>query len=117
VHPLWVYTIKNPGRLDTFVSGTTAAGSRAVPSRNYKDDVAIGARIDNGEVYEKDGRRVKAVYMQPNKNATNQTLKKLADKDAHQKLTWAEIPIDENATKEEKLKIVQQVFEDLKKNI
>ncbi|KAF4629415.1 hypothetical protein G7Y89_g8731 [Cudoniella acicularis] len=117
VDKLFECTIKSKGRIETLVSGATTPGSRAVPARNSKDDTAIGARVDNGEVYKKDGRMVKAVFLQPNKNAENRTLRTMAEKNSHQNLAFAEVPIEPEADDQKKRELAKQIFADFKKSL
>jgi hypothetical protein len=110
------WTMKSKGRINTLLSSTVAPGGRAVPTKTVKNDTEIGARVDNGQVYERDGQLVKSIYLQPNENASNKTLKKLADQDSHQNLSWTEVPIDLEADEKKKKKMADKVFEDLRKN-
>jgi hypothetical protein len=117
IDKLYNWTVKSKGRINTLLSSATTPGSRAAPTKNNQNDTAIGARVDNGQVYERDGQLVKAVYLQPNKNASNKTLKKLADQNSHQNLTWTEVPINPEANDQEKKKTVEKLFQDLKNNV
>ncbi|GES57855.1 putative phosphotransferase enzyme family protein [Aspergillus terreus] len=74
------------------VGDNTAAGRRIIPAQTH--DGSIGVRIDRGMQVDK---RIK-IYVQPNKNADNRTIKELANQNSHQNLaeTWVdtEDPID-----------------------
>ncbi|RAK99334.1 uncharacterized protein BO80DRAFT_436215 [Aspergillus ibericus CBS 121593] len=71
------------------VGDNNAAGSRIIPARNH--DSSIGVRIDRGMQVDK---RVK-IYVQPNKNADNRTIKDLANKNSHQNLAEAWVDIED----------------------
>ncbi|GIK01372.1 hypothetical protein Aspvir_005406 [Aspergillus viridinutans] len=76
------------------VGDNSAAGRRIIPAQ--KHDSLIGVRIDRGVQVDK---RVK-IYVQPNKNADNRTVRDLANKDSHQNLAeaWVDIedPVDDS---------------------
>ena len=55
------WTLKSPSRIQSLLSSAVTPGSRAAPTRTSKHDTEVGARLDNGEVYEKDGKLFKAV--------------------------------------------------------
>ncbi|KAF4221629.1 hypothetical protein CNMCM8980_005621 [Aspergillus fumigatiaffinis] len=76
------------------VGDNTAAGRRIIPAQTH--DSSIGVRIDRGMQVEK---RIK-IYVQPNKNADNRTIKELANQNSHQNLAeaWVDIedPVDDS---------------------
>ncbi|KAH6683962.1 hypothetical protein B0J14DRAFT_645883 [Halenospora varia] len=78
-----------------------------------KDDENIGAQVDNDEIYDKkDGTKVKLLYLQPNKNAKNATLRALANQNSHQNLATAEVIIEPAAKEEEERGV--KIFDDFK---
>ena len=80
------------------VCDASAAGKRVIPAQSH--DQKIGVRIDRGEQV---GNRIK-IYLQPNKNASNPTIKALAAKNSHQNLAEAWIdttkPINDDTVDE-----------------
>jgi hypothetical protein len=111
------WTMKSVGRINSLLSSAATPGSRAAPTKTTQNDSAIGARVDNGQVYKRDGQLVKAVYLQPNKNASERALRKLADQNSHQNLSWTEVLINSEADEEEKKRMAEKVFQDLKNNL
>ena len=85
------------------VGDNAASGRRVIPAPTH--DRSIGVRIDRGVQV---GDRIK-VYVQPNKQADNRTLRDLANKNSHQNLAeaWVDTkdPVD-NST-------VDKVFDTL----
>ena len=75
-------------------------GSRAWPTDKSLDK-SIGMRIDWGELYQKNGRRMRNLYLQPNANADNATVKAKANKSTHQNLGVVAIDIDNPPTEDE----------------
>ncbi|RDH30847.1 hypothetical protein BDQ94DRAFT_172616 [Aspergillus welwitschiae] len=76
------------------VGDNAAAGHRIIPARAH--DESIGVRIDRGVQVD---NRIK-IYAQPNKNAANPTIKKMAQEDSHQNLAeaWVNVedPVDDS---------------------
>ena len=76
------------------VGDNTAAGRRVIPAPSH--DPSLGIRIDRGVQV---GNQIK-IYVQPNKNANNRTIKDLANQNSHQNLAEAwvdtEDPIDDS---------------------
>ena len=76
------------------VGNNSAAGGRIIPAQTH--DRSIGVRIDRGMQV---GDQIK-VYVQPNKQADNRTLRDLANADSHQNLAEALVdtkdPIDDS---------------------
>ncbi|EFE38135.1 hypothetical protein TRV_07215 [Trichophyton verrucosum HKI 0517] len=74
------------------VGDNSAAGRRIIPAPSH--DANIGVRIDRGVQV---GNLVK-IYVQPNKNATNKTIREMANKNSHQNIaeTWVNVedPVD-----------------------
>ena len=59
-----------------------------------KNDREIGTRLDNGEKLIKNGIEYNRYKLQPNKQAANLTLKKLAQENSHQVLAQADLRLD-----------------------
>lgn len=97
-------------RADKIVSDAAVAGTRAVPSQSAENDKHIGVRLDYGETFNRGGKKVRHVKVQPNKGADNQSLKDLAAKNSHQVVAEAFIPVDSTDPKE----AVRDMFEDLR---
>ncbi len=71
------------------------AGSRAFPKNVGANDVHYGARLDWGEKYQKaDGNWYRRLYLQPNKDAADSTLKELAQESSHMNLASFAIRAD-----------------------
>ena len=71
------------------VGDNSAVGQRVIPPRTH--DSSIGVRIDRGAQV---GNRV-LIYAQPNKNASNHTIRELANKDSHQNLAEAWVDMED----------------------
>ncbi|RDX41453.1 hypothetical protein OH76DRAFT_1321867, partial [Lentinus brumalis] len=70
-------------------------GSRALPQNVGANDANYGARLDWGEKFQKaDGHWYRNLVLQPNKNAADSTLKKLAAVNSHMSLAKVEIRAD-----------------------
>ncbi|GAB7335335.1 hypothetical protein MBLNU13_g07729t2 [Cladosporium sp. NU13] len=79
---------------DKIVSEAAVAGTRAAPSQSAENDKHIGVRLDYGETFNRGGKKVRHVKVQPNKGENNPSLKDLAAKKSHQVVAEAFIPID-----------------------
>lgn len=66
-------------------------GTRSVPTQASNNDTELGARMNYAHTYEGSEGRYQMLKLQINKNAQNQTLKKLADKDSHK--VWAQATV------------------------
>jgi len=74
--------------------GTASPGSRAWPQKSL--DTKIGIRVDYGELFtDSNGIRRRNFVVQPNKNAENEILRKLANENSHQQLCTVSLPVDE----------------------
>lgn len=78
-------------------------GKRVIPAPTH--DKAIGVRIDRGVQV---GNKIK-IYLQPNKDAANPTIKALANKNSHQNLAEAWVDVTKPITNE----TVDEVMDDL----
>lgn len=79
---------------------TGNAGSRAWPTDKSLDK-SIGMRIDWGEIYEKNGKRLRNLCLQPNANADNATVKAKANQSTHQNLGIVTIDVDNPPSEDE----------------
>lgn len=106
----WV--LGRASQISKLARGEGAAGTRAAPSQSGSNDTKIGSRLDHGEKLTKDGKEYRRYKWQINKNAENQTLKELANKDSHKVWAEADVPVttDANETKA----AVEKLFADLK---
>lgn len=93
--------------LRPWVGDNSAAGHRIIPARVH--DIKIGLRIDRGEQI---GDRIK-IYLQPNKNAENPTVKALANENSHQNLAEAWV----DTTKPVNDDVVKEVFDALEDDL
>ncbi|KAJ9284671.1 hypothetical protein DTO021C3_7701 [Paecilomyces variotii] len=109
----WV--LGRSSQVTKLASGQGIAGTRAAPSQSGSNDTTIGSRLDNGEKITKDGKEYKRYKWQINKNAENATLKELANKDSHRVWSEADIPVTSDAAAAKEA--VEQLFEELKKNM
>jgi hypothetical protein len=97
-------------RPDKIVSNAAVPGTCAAPSQSAENDKHIGVRLDYGEAFNRDGKKVRHVKVQPNKGADNQSLKNLAAKNSHQVVAEAFIHTDSADPRE----AVRDMFEDLR---
>lgn len=112
----WVTT--STSRATRIVKGEGEAGTRAAPARTPANDSKIGVRLDNGEIVTKDGKQYKRYKLQANKNASNSTIKELANKNSHRVFAEADIPLDESIPFDERLSSFwQDLEEDLDKKM
>lgn len=69
---------------------------------NKSTDEAIGCRWDFGQRFTKDGVTYINLVLQANLNANNESLRKMAAKNSHQKLTVHQLPLVGNKDELEK---------------
>ena len=68
-------------------------------------------RIDWGEIYQKNGKRMRNLCLQPNANADNAAVKAKANKSTHQKLAVVAIDVDNPPTEDEVIDILSSAIE------
>ena len=79
---------------DKLVSGNSVPGTRAVPAKNSKNDQHYGLRIDFGEKHKDDeGNEYINLNLQPNKEAKDHSIRKLAQDDPHQIIAQVRLPL------------------------
>lgn len=86
----WI--IRNPSRVETIVRATGELGKRAAPAQIGKNDAEIGVRIDNGGVFQREGKFYKRFNLQLNVNAANTSIKKIARQNPDKK--WASVELE-----------------------
>jgi hypothetical protein len=111
----WIANSKS--RALTIAKGEGIPGHRTAPSQTTTNDAKIGSRLDNAEVFQKDGKKFKRFKWQLNKNAENSTLRKLAAKNSHKVWSYADIEIDENADRQKAKYAVNDLFSQLEQNM
>ncbi|KAH7397043.1 hypothetical protein DE146DRAFT_756721 [Phaeosphaeria sp. MPI-PUGE-AT-0046c] len=107
----WVF--QSNSRVQKIASGQGTAGTRAAPAQAGNNDKKIGSRLDNGEIFNKDGRQYKRYKFQVNKGADDKTLKDLADKNSHKVWAQADLPLGASNPRG----AVEKLFEDLEKGL
>ena len=107
----WV--LQSNSRVQTIAAGQGTAGTRAAPTQSGNNDKKIGSRLDNGEVFNKDGKSYKRYKFQVNKGADDRTLKDLADKNSHKVWAQADLPLGEADPRG----TVERLFQDLDKDL
>jgi hypothetical protein len=75
-------------------------------------DKAIGMRIDWGDLYETDGKRMRNLVLQPNADADNVTVKKKADQNTHQNLGVVAVDVDNPPDEDEIVEILRASIDD-----
>jgi hypothetical protein len=78
------YDVKVVNILQTCVDNIANSGSCAWPSRKTSNDVKIGAQVDYGDKFLKDGKQYCSLVLQANKGAKSKQLKQLAAANSHQ---------------------------------
>ena len=64
-------------------------------------------RVDWGELYERNGKRLRNLCLQPNADADNVTVKKKANQSAHQNLGVVSIDVDNPPTEDELVEMMR----------
>jgi hypothetical protein len=64
-------------------------------------------RLDWGEFFERNGKRMRNICLQPNADADNVTVKKKANQSTHQKLGVIAIDIDNPPTEDEIIEMMR----------
>lgn len=100
--------------MNRLAGGQGTSDTRAAPAQMAKNDSEIGARLDNGETVIKDGKTYKRYKLQVNKNASNPTLKDLANKDSHRVFGDADMPLDDSIPLTDR---IDHFFQDLEQDI
>lgn len=85
---------------------TGNAGSRAWPADKSLAK-SLGMRIDWGEIYLKNGKRMRNLCLQPNADADNAAIKAKANKSTHQSLGVIAIDVDNPPTEEEIIGVIR----------
>ncbi|KAM5441249.1 hypothetical protein MferCBS31731_003677 [Microsporum ferrugineum] len=92
------------------VGDNSAAGRRIIPAPSH--DAKIGLRVDRGIQV---GDLIK-IYVQPNKNATNKTIRTLANKDSHQNVAEAWVNVEDPVDNTTVDKVFDALDESAKEN-
>jgi hypothetical protein len=108
---------KSKSRALTIAKGQGTPGQRAAPSQTTSNDAKIGSRLDNAELFQKDGKTYKRFKWQLNRNAENSTLKKLAAKNSHKVWSYADVEVNEIADERQAKDAIDNLFSQLERNM
>lgn len=111
------HVVSTPARMVKLVQGLGKLGERAMPPRTTVNDANIGCRLDFGPTIKKGEKEYKKYYLQLNKNASDPSLRKLAEKDSHKVWSEAEVEIKPNPTPEEAKAAFEDVCKQLEENM
>ena len=100
-------------RVTNLASGQGNAGARAAPAQAGANDTNIGSRLDYGETFVRDWKEYRRFKFQVKKQASNATLRDLANKDSHKVWAEADMPIGSESPSE----TVDKLFEDLEADL
>lgn len=97
--------------------GHGTPGQRAAPSKTTSNDAKIGSRLDNAELFQKDGKTYKRFKWQLNKNVENSTLKKLAAKNSHKVWSFADMEVKDEVAERQAKNTIDDIFIQLERNL
>jgi len=105
----WAKTFKKANAWAKILSKaeTASAGSRAWPTDRGQDK-SVGMRIDWGELFEENGKRMRNLCLQPNADADNATIKQKANKSTHQNLGVVAIDVDNPPEENEAMELLRE---------
>lgn len=117
IHKIMSHIKLSKSQRNTILNGQGEPHRRAAPARNTVPDVNIGARIDVGEIVNKDDKEYRRYNYQLNKNAEDSTLKKLAAEDSHRVWSTADVEIKTDRTEEEAEEAIDDFAAQLVRNL
>ncbi|KAK1144574.1 hypothetical protein N8T08_005447 [Aspergillus melleus] len=103
VNALKAWVAASASRSAKIAKGEGSPGTRAAPTRTAVNDSNIG----DGEVF-------KRYKLQANKNASNATIKSLANQNSHKVYAEADVAVDDSIFAEDK---ISKLFEDLENDV
>lgn len=97
---LFDHALKSQAAMDHILKpAAEGAGKRIFPAQNAKNDAMFGIRIDKGEPLQGEPNIIR-VHLQANKNAEKTTIRKMAEKDSHEAISYADVDNTQEATEE-----------------
>ncbi|RMZ46504.1 hypothetical protein AFCA_012201 [Aspergillus flavus] len=114
VRALRAWVDASASRSAKIAKGEGTPGTRAAPARTAVNDSNIGVRLDHAEIVTKDGKTYKRYKLQANKNASNATIKGLANKNSHRVYAEADVAVDDSISTEDK---ISKLFQDLENDV
>ncbi|KAB8213066.1 hypothetical protein BDV33DRAFT_84268 [Aspergillus novoparasiticus] len=114
VRALRAWVDASASRSAKIAKGEGTPGTRAAPARTAVNDSNIGVRLDHAEIVTKDGKAYKRYKLQANKNASNATIKGLANKNSHRVYAEADVAVDDSISTEDK---ISKLFQDLENDV